>query len=631
MGWFVQITSDIGTPVFQTFKNYPDVSFASSALFHALVTASVKAGFVPSVLRAQDAAIGFAVHGPEGSRLSIVVVSSEFAVGATRDLETHMQWRLRAIFRGALIAAGAELLWRQEPVETLRRLLAQRLSPMVARLMAEEPLPGILGRIPLMGLAAIGSGTEWLPALACGSGAASCGGGDPLIVVDAAFKRLIGSLPAGGGAVLAGLSPIAIEEIAAVLSWQGRAIAATSAFRAVHSVDRALLLSLADEIGPPSFEHPSRSLALEALDGLWLPSNGGFGAPEGSPRGPTAPDPSVPLGAPFAPGPYQQQQQHQQQQHHQQHPHHQQRQQRQQSPLESSSAAKRYRMVSIRLYPTLSSRDLRSAGDLARPSPVAEASQRTGGGEGIPPDEGDLMAGLLGEPPSEEEAICVWGEEASLVFSVLEPCSAEANEDGRSAARHFTAEDLHQCVDFCGSTLQDLWAGLRNSPQDDYVFKADLANVLAALLFDEASHDVVVVPSGWHTSRALPWRCPLKRRKVDTLRRLMYWLRALAPLSPELPQQYVCCENYAIGAMRRDDGLHCWAIMHIKSDVAQATKGCAATNVENVDGDIVSSPARSSQDQDPVNQPTPVMGAVAALLSRVPGSLRDLRSAFRRL
>eukprot|EP00929_Paragymnodinium_shiwhaense_P069294 TRINITY_DN3495_c0_g1_i15.p1 TRINITY_DN3495_c0_g1~~TRINITY_DN3495_c0_g1_i15.p1 ORF type:complete len:692 (-),score=209.15 TRINITY_DN3495_c0_g1_i15:366-2441(-) len=54
MGYFVQISNDVGVPIFQAAKNYQDLSFASTTLFHALVTASLKCGFVPSVLRAQE-------------------------------------------------------------------------------------------------------------------------------------------------------------------------------------------------------------------------------------------------------------------------------------------------------------------------------------------------------------------------------------------------------------------------------------------------------------------------------------------------------------------------------------------------------------------------------------------------
>ena len=42
MGFFIQISNDSGRPLFQVSKNYPEVSFASSALFHALVTASLE-------------------------------------------------------------------------------------------------------------------------------------------------------------------------------------------------------------------------------------------------------------------------------------------------------------------------------------------------------------------------------------------------------------------------------------------------------------------------------------------------------------------------------------------------------------------------------------------------------------
>jgi len=70
------------------------------ALFHALVTASLEQGFVPSILRADDAIIALAVHGQSGSRLGLAMVTSELSAGRTTDLERHAMWRLDAMYQG---------------------------------------------------------------------------------------------------------------------------------------------------------------------------------------------------------------------------------------------------------------------------------------------------------------------------------------------------------------------------------------------------------------------------------------------------------------------------------------------------------------------------------------------------
>mmetsp|Transcript_110453 Transcript_110453/g.323118 ORF Transcript_110453/g.323118 Transcript_110453/m.323118 type:complete len:175 (+) Transcript_110453:106-630(+) len=170
MGYFVQIANDVGSPVFQAARNYPDVSFASSALFHALVTASLEQGFVPSILRAKDATIALAVHGPQGGRVSVALVTSELAAGQSRDLEAELHWRMSVVYRGALLIAGGELL-RRQPMEPLRRLLTQRLTPIVTSVMAEEPAPGMGSRVPRLGLSLRGTAVEWLARSRCADAA----------------------------------------------------------------------------------------------------------------------------------------------------------------------------------------------------------------------------------------------------------------------------------------------------------------------------------------------------------------------------------------------------------------------------------------------------------------------------
>ena len=64
------------------------------------MTASLEQGFVPSILRADDAIIALAVHGQSGSRLGLAMVTSELSAGRTTDLERHAMWRLDAIYQG---------------------------------------------------------------------------------------------------------------------------------------------------------------------------------------------------------------------------------------------------------------------------------------------------------------------------------------------------------------------------------------------------------------------------------------------------------------------------------------------------------------------------------------------------
>lgn len=555
MGYFVQITGDAGSPIFQAAKNYPDVSFASSALFHGLVTASLQQGFVPSVLRAQDAVIALAVHGVPSTRLSIALVTSELSAGQTQELEVQLQWRLSAVYHGAVLAVGSEALKRQ-PVDALRRLLGQRLSPIVSRLMAEEPVPGMCGHVPCLGLATPIALVEWLPGCKA----------------DGAFQRLVGSLPAGNGAVLEGLSPGATHRAIAVLAWQGRVVAATPAWRAQDAVYRSLLLSLADNLGPASFENPSRTWSLEEVDHLWLP----IAAQDGNDA--------------------------------------------------AESVHRQHRMLSIRLYPD--ERSLGQDGNHSTVSNVHALEQRAvaaglapwsssaSDGKTIeqsastvgPPDseaqsgidtDQVLLRPLLGHEPRPEDRSSLWSEENSLVFSVLAPEDAD-----HFAGVQLCAADLQQSADLCGESLKQLWTGLRlsSSAQCSRILgeKAGAAGVVAAVLLDERRRDVVVLPSVWHTSDDLPWQCSTRQQKVDSLRRLTYWLHALPALGQHREQHYAHCEDYSLAAVRREDGLQCWGV-----SLASEQQHAATTAGER----------------------SLFLEAVADILQRVPPSA-DLREAF---
>eukprot|EP00913_Durusdinium_trenchii_P022297 g20950.t1 len=79
--------------------------------------------------------------------------------------------------------------------------------------------------------------------------------------------------------LLAHFSPEHLHEFAesaqpprppAVLFWRGRVIAATPAWRRFMSVDRALLVAMANGVGPSAFGEAARSLTLEEVDDLWV-------------------------------------------------------------------------------------------------------------------------------------------------------------------------------------------------------------------------------------------------------------------------------------------------------------------------------------------------------------------------
>eukprot|EP00438_Fugacium_kawagutii_P027469 Skav205578 [mRNA] locus=scaffold460:42712:44250:+ [translate_table: standard] len=287
MGYFIQISNDSGRPIFQAAKNYPDVSFASSALFHALVTASLEQGFVPSILRADDAIIALDVHGESGARLGLAMVASELSAGRTSDLETRAKWRLDALYKGARLILGKELLSMAaagQQADLVRRVLSERLSTVVLQFMAEEedvsedngwnffsnqvpqtPWPASLG------LRLAGASVEWM-ALGCSS------------LAEHALEELLSHLqpealkiegkedfPAQGATD----SPVQVikQRPPAVICWRGRVIAATPAWRRFNSIDRGLLVAMADSVGPQAFGEV-RSLALEEVENLWISTDG---------------------------------------------------------------------------------------------------------------------------------------------------------------------------------------------------------------------------------------------------------------------------------------------------------------------------------------------------------------------
>ena len=268
MGYFIQITNDSGRPIFQASKNYPDVSFASSALFHALITASLEQGFVPSILRADDAIIALAVHGDQGSRLGLAMVTSELSAGKTSDLQARARWRLDALYQGARLILGNDLhnaATGQTQADAVRRVLSERLSPVVLSLMTDEeesdsfddafgydffsdPVSQTFWPPPL-GLRLSGAAVEWM-ALGCSS------------LAEHALEELLSNF---SNAKIANA-----KRPPAILFWRGRVIAATPSWRRLRSLDRALLVAIANAVGPQAFGESTRSLALEEVNDLWV-------------------------------------------------------------------------------------------------------------------------------------------------------------------------------------------------------------------------------------------------------------------------------------------------------------------------------------------------------------------------
>lgn len=626
MGYFVQISTDIGTPVFQAAKNYPEVSFASSTTFFALVTASLKQGFVPSVLRTSDAAFAVAAHGPPGARVSIALVTSEPAAGQTRDLEKRLHWRIGAIYCGALVAAGADVFLRQ-PAEAMKRLLGQRLSPIVERVMLEEA-PGMGPQVPRLGLTVCGAAVEWLARLPA---------------ADSALERLIGALGllGGGGssasgtavaAAAGGAAAAAAMDVAAVLAWQGRALAATAAWRRLAPLDRGLLLSMADHVGPATFEQPGRSWAFEEVDHLWLPSIAAAGAHAGAILESAV---LAPVGADV------------------------------EAPDKvdrgtSNRRARQHRMASIRIYPTLEPADLKECA-VCR-AQVLNHGHSASSIESQPGSPTSLAAAPAFQQakPSEAEVLGLSEEDASLVFMLLQV--EDQHGGGESILQGpVRADSLQDAAGQCTEALRELWAGIRARSDEDGVAVRRLLNrpeatLQALLLLDELSQDVITVPSPWLPCAALPWRCRGRQNRADAVRRLMYWIHSLPPLGPDRSQQYVYCEGCAVGAARREDGVHCWAIMDWgSSGVAAEDRGSSPDSISRSaasapclrgTGDIAEgiSPTATSEAYALPTPPPPtpvscaqlgasseappqVLAAVVGILRQLPRS-GDLRAIF---
>merc|ERR1712070_917562 len=120
--------------------------------------------------------------------------------------------------------------------------------------------------------------------------------------------------------------------------------------------------------------------------------------------------------------------------------------------------------------------------------------------------------------------------------------------------------------------MDNLWTGIENCR-----FNLS-ASVTTALLWDEDRQEVIAMPSAWHyCCTAMPWQCGERHKKCTAARRLMYWIHTMPPLSSLRSQQYAYCEGYAVGAVRRSDGLICWAIFEKVDSVQRGPGGEVAS------------------------------------------------------
>lgn len=525
MGYFVQISTENGTIVFQLAKNYPEVSFASSALFHALVTASLEQSFVPGVLRADDAAVALAVHGSAGSRMVIALVSSEFAAGQTADLEARMHWRLNVIHRGALLTVGGDTFNRQM-VGPLKRLLASRLTPIVTRIMTEEAAQGLVGRVPSVGLSVCGVAVEWLTQKPA---------------ADNTLQFLVSVL----------LQDCHLDNSAhkanttAALSWQGRLLAATPAWTKLHSIDQALLLSLAQQVGPAVFEEVGRSWFFEELENLWVPIAGsacgctarvGHGNPDGSLSTALGMqlNHETSFGAP--------------------------------SNSPSDMVSHRHRMVNVRLHiaPNVDTEGI--AASMCTSCQASACNQEAWAVH----NQGTLAGCMINEDtdlpfslrmrPLLTEASDIRNEEFSIVLSLLvdEEEEEETVNEWKSALEN-VSKKLQQRAELYGTALEAVWFSLSDD-SSSFISSID-AELVAIMLLDELSQDATMYPSPWHSCVTLPWQCCERRRRAAVVRRLIYWIHALPRLTSKRSQQFVCTQDFTIAAVRRDDGVQCWVFM----------------------------------------------------------------------
>lgn len=316
-------------------------------------------------------------------------------------------------------------------------------------------------------------------------------------------------------------------DVSLVLSWQGRALAATPSWRNLAPMDQGLLLAFAEHVGPATFDLPGRSWAFEELDTLWLRS--ASAAAGGCPT--TRASPSIQDGDPAAACPH--------------------------------------RFVSVRLYPPVAELDLGSevscdacctaiCKDMCPENDEDElydwrSSQTSWRDEPVFPP-------FLPTPVDADETRAFRTEESSLVLSFLELGQEQ------SVTTSATPANLQQSVDTCRDVMRCVWASLKWGGVEELPPGCRLEDLTAVLILDESRQDVLVMPPAWHECSTVSWKCPERRRRSTATRRLMYWIHALPPLSLKRSQHFLYTEEYAVGGIRRDDGVHCWGIMPFELD-----------------------------------------------------------------
>eukprot|EP00933_Yihiella_yeosuensis_P035414 TRINITY_DN28965_c0_g2_i1.p1 TRINITY_DN28965_c0_g2~~TRINITY_DN28965_c0_g2_i1.p1 ORF type:complete len:659 (-),score=125.84 TRINITY_DN28965_c0_g2_i1:225-1931(-) len=255
----------------------------------------------------------------------------------------------------------------------------------------------------------------------------------------------------------------------------------------------------------------------------------------------------------------------------------------------SEETARRHRMVSIRIYP--------DATALCK-----EAANRNG-------ERGEDKA----------TSTLIERENSALILSVIQ--EQEVAGEGIGAQNGVQEEGGLSPVTLLQSAENSPTAGpkgLLSSLWQRLLFGSEMmsdstAQLLglsgpnpleAAILMDMRTGDAVALPS--------PWGADLQRKgKASSLQRLMYWINTLPPLDASRPQQYMCSSSYLLGGARRNDGIACWGIL--ASDEERKVRRAAT-------------PETTKDDQNSLKSIT-VLEAVARLLRRLPRA-PDLWSAL---
>jgi len=154
------------------------------------------------------------------------------------------------------------------------------------------------------------------------------------------------------------------------------------------------------------------------------------------------------------------------------------------------------------------------------------------------------------------EASDIRNEEFSIVLSVLVDEEEEETVNEWKNALENVSKKLQQSAELYGTALEAVWFSLSDD-SSSFISSID-AELVAIMLLDELSQDATMYPSPWHSCVTLPWQCCERRRRSAVVRRLIYWIHALPRLSSKRSQQFVCTEDFTIGAVRRDDGIQCW-------------------------------------------------------------------------